>query len=71
MIPDHINPIEWHQSIGIARHSCARIFRDGGSPHDAMRAFGIDAPHGAAGDWKKAVDVIAEYLCARPMRRAA
>ncbi len=42
MTPDHINPIQWHQANSIARQSCARFFRDGGTPADAMRAFGLE-----------------------------
>jgi len=69
MIPEHVNPIEWHQAVGIARQSCARFFRDGGSAADAMRAFGASAPEAA--DWSKAVEAIARVLCARPERRRA
>lgn len=72
MIPEHINPIEWHQAVGIARQSCARFFRDGGTAADAMRAFGAEKPTGAdAADWSKAVEAIARVLCARPEKRAA
>jgi hypothetical protein len=71
MPPEHINPIQWHQASAIARQSCARFFRDGGSPADAMRAFGIDPPAEGAGKWDKAVEAIAEVLCAAPLRRAA
>ncbi len=72
MTPEHINPLQWHQAIGVARQSCARVFRDGGTPEDALGAFGlksVDAAHGA--DWGRAVETIAESLCAYPMRRAA
>jgi len=70
MIPDHINPLQWHQALGVARQACARIFRDGGTPADAMKAFGAPASEIAV-DWAKAVDQIAERLCATPLRRAA
>jgi hypothetical protein len=63
MIPQHVNPIEWHQAVGIARQSCARFFRDGGTAADAMRAFGAEADIGA--DWGKAVEAIAQVLCAK------
>lgn len=66
---EHINPMQWNQSVGYARQTCARIFRDGGTPQDALKAFGVAAS--ADTDWVKAVDVIAEALCAEPMRRAA
>ena len=67
--PDHINPVQWHQSLGYARQACARVFRDGGAPRDAIGAFGLIAPGGA--DWSKAVELIAHVLCARPLRKAA
>lgn len=67
--PDYINPVQWHQSIGYARQVCARIFRDGGSPSDAIRAFGLAVPSGA--NWSKAVELVAQVLCARPLRKAA
>lgn len=69
MSPDHINPMQWHQAIGLARQACARVYRDGGSPGDAMTAFGLTAA--ASAGWSKAVAQIAEALCAEPLRRAA
>lgn len=66
--PQHINPVHWQQSLAIARQASARIFRDGGTPDDALKAFGLRP---GQGDWSKAVEAIAETLCARPMRLAA
>lgn len=68
--PAHINPAHWHQSVGYARAACARIFRDGGTPADALSAFGIEC-RASVGDWSKAVERIAEALCAIPARQAA
>lgn len=68
---NHINPLQWHQALGVARSSCARFFRDGGSPADALRAFGLSTDERAAKDWSRAVEAIAECLCAVPMKRAA
>lgn len=68
--PDHINPFQWHQAIGIARQACARIFRDGGRPADALKAFGVAKATGAL-DWGKAVELVAEKICQEPVRRAA
>lgn len=68
--PVHINPVHWHQSVGYARAACARMFRDGGTPADALEAFGIDGSD-AVHDWSKAVERIAEMLCASPLRKAA
>ena len=69
--PVHRDPAQWQQAIGLARQACARIFRDGGSPADALRAFRITATQAKVTDWSKAVSLIAEQLCATPMRRAA
>jgi hypothetical protein len=71
MIPEHINPMQWHQAQGIARQSCARFFRDGGTPEDALRAFGVRGDIDIAADWSRAVDAITQTLCATPSRRAA
>jgi len=68
---NHINPLQWHQAIGVARASCARFFRDGGTPADALRAFGLAADERTAKDWSRVVEAIAESLCAMPMKRAA
>jgi len=70
-MPVHINELEWQQAMGLARQSCARIFKDGGSPPSAMAAFGIRAEGAAPADWSKAVTQIAEALCVHPMRKAA
>ncbi|MFN3868689.1 MAG: hypothetical protein ACK4MF_06450 [Hyphomicrobiaceae bacterium] len=72
MTPDHINPLHWHQAMGFARQACARVFRDGGSPADALEAFGIAADADAAKtNWDKTVEKVAHALCAQPARRAA
>lgn len=71
MTPEHINPIQWNQATSIARQSCARLFRDGGTPADAMRAFGLEPLKQGAAQWDKAVEAIALSLCATPVRRAA
>lgn len=62
------DPAQWHQAVGVARQACARIFRDGGRPVDAVRAFGLPAE---VDDWSKAVALIAQSLCVAPLRRAA
>lgn len=71
MTPEYINPVEWNQAIGLARQSCARIFRDGGTPADALAAFGLNAVAATASDWTRAVTSIAEMLCTHAMRKAA
>ncbi|MFN3743268.1 MAG: hypothetical protein ACK4TL_01055 [Hyphomicrobiaceae bacterium] len=67
--PRSISPAHWHQSVGYARQACARVFRDGGSPTDAVAVFGIKVEGPL--DWSRAVELIAERLCARPVRRVA
>jgi hypothetical protein len=69
--PRHINPVQWQQSLGLARQSCARVFREGGLPADALVAFGLSAQARQGSDWPRAVELIAEHLCAPPLRRAA
>lgn len=71
MSRQHINPLQWHQAVEIARQSCARFFRDGGTPADALGAFGVPVEAHLSSDWGKAVDAIAEVLCAPPAKRAA
>ena len=66
----HINPVQWQQAMGYARQACARIFRDGGSPGDAVRAFEL-AMGEATTDWSTAVDRIAQVLCTPTLRQAA
>ena len=68
--PAHISPTQWTQAMGIARQVCARIFRDGGAPGDAVVLFGL-APADTALTWDTAVERVATEICAEPMRRAA
>ena len=75
MLNTHLNPVQWNQAQGLSRQSCARIFRDGGTPADALAAFGLGANAADTIDWSKAVDLIAQQLCASAprvmMRKAA
>lgn len=71
MSADHFNYIQWVQAIGIARQACARLFRDGGTPADALTAFGLTAGATLPNDWNRAVDAIAQHLCTRPLVQAA
>ena len=75
MIPDHINPMQWNQAIGVARQSCARIFRDGGLPKDALNAFGLGTEEAGMQDggleWSRAVEAIARSLCEPQMLQRA
>jgi hypothetical protein len=69
--PNHVNPVQWQQAQGVARQTCARFFRDGGMPEDAMKAFGLSDSEFEGLDWSRAVDAIAVTLCSAPQRRAA
>jgi hypothetical protein len=71
MTPEYINPVAWNQAVGLARLSCARIFRDGGAPADALAAFGLHSSEAATSDWSRAVASIAELLCTRTALKAA
>lgn len=71
MLPDHINSLQWHQAIGVARQSCAGFFRDGLSPRDAVTAYGIGSDAEAVPDWSAAVDTIAQFICGIKLKRAA
>ena len=70
MSPRYINPVQWQQSIGYARQVCARLFRDGGTPADALAAFNVTGTEPTS-DWSTAVERIAHTLCAPPLRKAA
>ena len=72
MSPEYVDTMQWHQTVGYARQVCARVFRDGGAPADALGVFGL-ARHAekANGDWSKAVEIIAEAMCSPPSKRAA
>jgi hypothetical protein len=70
MFPRRHNPLQWIEAIGYARQACARIFRDGGKPADALAVFGLTPAAGSL-DWSVAVDRIAELLCAPRLSKAA
>ena len=68
--PQHINPLQWNEAVAHARQACARIFRNGGAPQDALTSFGLAADGVSGADWSKTVDMIARTLC-RTIRQAA
>lgn len=71
MKPEHIHDLQWNQALVIARQTCAGIFKDGGVPNDAVRAFGLAGDLERAADWSRAVEAIAQVLCQRPNQLAA
>jgi hypothetical protein len=70
-MPDHVNSIQWQSAQGMARQACARFFRDGRTPEDALKAFGVETLEQSELDWSRAVDTIAQTLCMAQQRRAA
>ena len=70
VFPHYHNPVQWRQAMDYARQACARIFRDGGKPSDALAAFGLTC-HEPSVDWSVVVDRIAELLCTPRLSKAA
>ena len=70
-LPVHVHPMQWHQALAVSRQTCANVFRDGGTPVDALAAFGLRSDDAELPNWDKAVDHIAAEICAHPMARAA
>ena len=68
-VPSYCNPMQWHQAQAMSREECARVFRDGGTPADAIATFGMKPEDSAT--WEKAVDQIANELLVRTLPRAA
>ncbi len=52
---------QWHHATAVARQICARVFRDGGAPADALETFGL-AHIDIASNWRDAIDAIAFEL---------
>lgn len=72
--PSNVNPVQWNQAIGLARQSCARVYRGGGKPTDAAALFGLDARTIGAAEWDRVIESIAWSLCGggrTEQRRAA
>lgn len=70
--PEYVDSMQWHQTLGFARQVCARVFRDGGAPADALKAFGLARyADQAGGDWSKSVELIAEVMCSASQQQAA
>ena len=69
--PAHINALQWHHAQGIARQTCARVFRDGGLPEDALQTLGLKSDAMQKLGWSRAVALITESLCQLPLKLAA
>lgn len=68
--PAHSNSMQWHHAQSIARQTCARVFRDGGQPSDALQEFDLKSSDIGLG-WSRAVELITESLCQLPLKIAA
>lgn len=64
--PPNISPVEWSQALGLARQTCARVFRDGGSPADAVKIHGLDGAGIGPSQWDRAIQRIAAALSGAP-----
>ena len=69
--PEHVNGLQWHNAQSIARQTCARVFRDGGQPADALQAFDLNPADAGKLGWGRAVELIAQSLCQLPLKLAA
>ncbi len=56
-------PVQWEQAIGLARHTCAKVYRDGGSPAEALFSAGAD--NSADASWDTAIRALARQFCQR------
>ncbi len=67
--PSHLNSMQWQQALAVSRDVCARVFRDGGTPKEALASFGLAVAQNV--NWDRAVDMIAEEICTHPIAQAA
>ncbi len=63
-IENQITPRQWTEAIGRARNYCTAIDRRGGTPLDAVRAYGLFKLEKDPSDWDKAELIIALAMCA-------
>jgi hypothetical protein len=68
-VADQVSTLEWHNALAASREGCARVFRDGGVPADALVAYGVARQDEV--NWTQAVELIAQELCQQPFRHAA
>jgi hypothetical protein len=69
--PAHIDALQWHHAQLRARLSCARVFREGGHPADALLQFDVKLDDTRRLGWARAVEAITETLCQLPVKLAA
>ena len=61
--PMNVNPVQWNEAVGYVRQTCARIYRGGGNPREAMQFFGLETQALPSTDWDRAIETIAWSLC--------
>jgi hypothetical protein len=54
---------QWTEAVGRAHDYCSAIGRRGGSPIDAVRAYGLFKLDSDPADWEKAEQLIALAMC--------
>lgn len=62
-IDNQINPAQWTEAVGRAHNYCTAIDRRGGTPVDALRAYGLFKLDFEPSDWDKAELIIALAMC--------
>ena len=60
---NQINSAQWTEAIGRAHNYCEAIDRRGGTPIDAVRAYGLFKLDKDPSDWDKAEIIIALAMC--------
>lgn len=68
--PFNLNPVEWELALSMARSICADIFKKGGTPADALTAYGMRRSYSHP-NWQNAIDAIAYSNCHLSTERAA
>ena len=58
----NINPLQWHDAIGMASEFCADLAEKGCLPEDAVKAYGLKEDDIDTQDWDKAAQLIALML---------
>jgi len=61
--PANINHVEWELALSLGRSICADFFKKGGTPADALTAYGTAPRRGELANWKVAIETIAVAHC--------
>jgi hypothetical protein len=63
MKPENVTPTQWQAALSIASSVCDPIRKGGGTPDDALRAFGLHASGLGPDEWHKVHNWIATAAC--------